>query len=204
MPERDAGNLKLLGGRLCLDFVNTVDWRGTESPVEFLNCADDLLRWGVHSGMIAPAEADDLGRVIENKASVVGRVVARAIRLRETIYRLFAAVAAAAPHDPKDLAEVNRFLTANLQYLHIAASDGRFHWRRATLSTSLDGFLADIVKSTVDLLVSDDLNRVKMCADPRCAWLFLDVSKNNSRRWCDMKDCGNRAKVSRFYRKRKS
>ena len=67
----------------------------------------------------------------------------------------------------------------------------------------LDWILNPIIHSAVDILVSDELKKVKACADPVCGWLFMDVSRNQSRRWCDMKDCGNRAKVKRHYQKSK-
>ena len=63
----------------------------------------------------------------------------------------------------------------------------------------MDLFLDPIIKSAADLLVSPELKRVKQCADDFCGWLFMDKSRNNSRRWCSMKDCGNRAKAHRHY-----
>ena len=63
----------------------------------------------------------------------------------------------------------------------------------------MDLFLDPIIKSAADLLVSPELKRVKQCADDACGWLFMDKSRNNSRRWCSMKDCGNRAKAHRHY-----
>jgi predicted RNA-binding Zn ribbon-like protein len=66
----------------------------------------------------------------------------------------------------------------------------------------LDWILNPLIRSAADLLVSDELKRVKRCGDPACGWLFLDTSRNKSRRWCDMSDCGNRAKASRFYKKK--
>jgi predicted RNA-binding Zn ribbon-like protein len=61
--------------------------------------------------------------------------------------------------------------------------------------------LYPIVKSAADLLVSAQLDRIRVCADPQCGWLFLDSSRNRSRRWCSMDTCGNRAKARRFYKR---
>ena len=62
-----------------------------------------------------------------------------------------------------------------------------------------------VVQSAVDLMTSPELDRVGQCADDRgCGWLFVDTTKNRSRRWCDMRDCGNRAKARRHYAKKKS
>jgi predicted RNA-binding Zn ribbon-like protein len=67
----------------------------------------------------------------------------------------------------------------------------------------LDWILCPVIRSAAELLVSEKFRRVKKCADPICGWLFLDISRNRSRRWCDMRDCGNRAKASRYYKKKK-
>jgi predicted RNA-binding Zn ribbon-like protein len=66
----------------------------------------------------------------------------------------------------------------------------------------MDWVLNPVIRSAADLLVSVDLKKLKFCSDPMCRWLFLDISRNQSRRWCDMKDCGNRAKAKRFYQKK--
>ena len=77
-----------------------------------------------------------------------------------------------------------------------------YAWDNAGNKTQLDWILNPIIRSAADVLLSDDLLRIKTCADPACGWLFIDVSRNQSRRWCDMKDCGNRAKATRFYQKK--
>jgi predicted RNA-binding Zn ribbon-like protein len=66
----------------------------------------------------------------------------------------------------------------------------------------LEWILNPIIHSAADLMISQELRKVKKCSDPVCGWLFLDISRNQSRRWCDMQDCGNRAKASRFYQKK--
>jgi predicted RNA-binding Zn ribbon-like protein len=60
-----------------------------------------------------------------------------------------------------------------------------------------------IVDAAADLLVRGEPERIKTCGSATCGWLFLDLSRNRSRRWCDMKDCGNRAKARRHYARRK-
>ena len=53
-------------------------------------------------------------------------------------------------------------------------------------------------------LTSEELDQVRECAGNTCGWLFVDMSRNHSRHWCDMRDCGNRAKVRRYYQRRKT
>ena len=78
-----------------------------------------------------------------------------------------------------------------------------FTWDIAGDKMRLDWILNPIIRSAFEILTSDELRKVKTCADSACGWLFLDFSRNQSSRWCDMKDCGNRAKATRFYQKKK-
>jgi hypothetical protein len=61
------------------------------------------------------------------------------------------------------------------------------------------GGRAAIVRSAVELLTSEDRSRLRVCAGEDCDWLFVDGSRNRSRRWCDMSTCGNRAKARRYH-----
>jgi len=201
--EKHAGNLSLLGGRLCLDFVNTLDWRGTDHPVEYLRTYHDLVVWSRYVGTISDREAERLLQLAEID-SLEGRVVIRdAIQLREAIYRIFSTIAGGLPVAEQDLVIFNRYLGTAMQFSEIIQQEQHFVWNTNADPEKPDRILNPLVRSAADLLVSPELRRVKKCGDPSCGWLFLDTSRNLSRRWCDMRDCGNRAKASRFYKKRK-
>ncbi len=202
--KRNSGNLKLLGGRLCLDFVNTLDWRGADSPVEFLNTFEDLVAWSRHVGTATSRETGQLSRGAEPAGNNVKKTLKRAIRLREAIYQIFAAVIQNKDPAEKDLALFNRHIAETMRQSQIIRTKDGYIWDSAGDKRQMDWLLNPIIRSAAELLVSDELKKVKSCADPACGWLFLDVSRNQSRRWCDMQDCGNRAKASRFYRKRQS
>jgi predicted RNA-binding Zn ribbon-like protein len=81
----------------------------------------------------------------------------------------------------------------------VRAKEG-FSWNTTGNKARLDWILNPIIRSAAEVLVSDEMKHIKSCADPACGWLFLDISRNKRRRWCDMQDCGNRAKASRFYK----
>jgi predicted RNA-binding Zn ribbon-like protein len=81
--------------------------------------------------------------------------------------------------------------------------EGRLEWRFDELTSSFGAMLWPIARAAADLLASSDVALVRACSSPTCQWLFLDTSKNHHRRWCSMKQCGNRAKVRRFYAKKK-
>ena len=200
--KRDAGRLKLLGGRLCLDFVNTLDWRGTDSPQEFLKTYDDLISWSRHAGICSQPESGKLYKMAEQSHSETKKVLNRALKLREAIYHLFAAGTANQKSPNEDLVVFNKNLSRSMKDSHIIPTTDGYAWDIAGNRTKLDWILNPIIQSAAEILVSDERKKVKTCADSACGWLFIDVSRNRSRRWCDMQDCGNRAKASRFYRKK--
>jgi len=201
--KKHSGNLSLLGGRLCLDFVNTLDWRGTDRPVEFLHTYHDLVVWSRYVGMLSDQEAHRLFQKAEKDASRADAVVEDALELRETIYRIFSSIAEGLRVAEQDLMIFNRYLGTAMQSLKIIQQKQDFVLNTHGDSEKLSWILNPLVRSAADLLVSHERKRVKKCNDPACGWLFLDISRNLSRRWCDMRDCGNRAKASRFYKKKK-
>ena len=204
MPDkkRDAGNLKLLGGRLCLDFVNTLDWRGTDRPQEFLNTFHDLLSWCRHVGICSQEDIRKLYQMADRSNAEAKLVLNRAITLREAIYRLFAASITVRNPKKEDLTVFNKNLCRTMKNSLITATSDGYAWDIAGNKMKLDWILNPIIHSAAKILVSDELKKVKTCADSACGWLFIDVSRNQSRRWCDMKACGNRAKANRFYQKK--
>jgi predicted RNA-binding Zn ribbon-like protein len=202
--NRNAGSLDLLGGRLCLDFVNTVDWRGRAKPREFLESYPDLLSWAQHVGILSRSEAKVLLRKAAKRPKETRTVVEKAWNLREVLYRIFLACTEGAAASINDLSIFNEVLSQTMAQSRIVESEDGFLWDTDGRHDELDWFLSPIVRSAADLLVSAEIRRVKSCADMECGWLFLDVSRNRSRKWCDMSDCGNRAKASRFYKKRRS
>lgn len=202
MLQKDipAGTLKLLGGSLCLDFANTVDWHASDHPIETLTGYPDLLVWSAHSGAISDEVAERLAGVAEHRPQDAGQVFQRAIALRDALYDIFAAVAQGARVQGAPLSALNRELGLALPRLQIVAGDEGFIWDWTDAGDALDQMLWPVARSAAELLTAGDLSRVRQCADPDgCGWLFLDLSRNRSRQWCDMEGCGNRAKARRHY-----
>jgi len=186
---------------LCLDFINTLDWRGTERPVEFLNTYQDLVVWSRYVGICTSGEARELAKTAKDREAQARQVRQRAIGLRETIYRIFSASSQNKNPSKQDLTGFNQQLSASMQTSQIIRIKDGYSWDTTGDKTRLDWIFNPIVRSAAKLLVSAELQNIKSCADPACGWLFLDTSRNKRRRWCDMQDCGNRAKASRFYKK---
>jgi predicted RNA-binding Zn ribbon-like protein len=200
--KKHAGNLSLLGGRPCLDFVNTLDWRGRKRPTEFLQTYTDLVAWSQHAGTLSRQAASRMTRVSKNQQSKQTRVLKQAIQLRESIYRIFSSLADGKAVPNKDLQSFNQFLSRTMMNSKIVETPHGYQWGLEEEPANLEWILSPLIRSAADLLVSKELKRVKKCGDPACGWLFLDTSRNRSRRWCNMSDCGNRAKASRFYKKK--
>lgn len=187
------------GEDLCLDFANTRFWRGTESPTETLGSIDDLLAWcAAKEGLPAATAAQWRARPAD-AAAALGAAVA----LRETIYRLFRALAAKALPEEADLAALNRALAQVAARDAVAPLGDGFGWRVGRAAPGAAGLLAPVLWSAGDLLTSRRLARLRHCANPQCLWLFIDDSKSGNRRWCSMSSCGNRAKAHRHYVKRR-
>lgn len=189
----------MVGGRTCLDFVNTASQRRTGPFSDKLTDYEALLDWAIQSDQLTEKEAADLRTRAAKHPRETAVVVERARTLREAIYRVFAARVAGESlpvgdlqviNDEHSRAAVNRVLTP------VGMGKCSFEWRT---HEDLDRPLWPVAISAVNLAASDDAARVKECGNDNCNWLFLDTSKNRSRRWCDMKECGNRAKVKRHY-----
>jgi predicted RNA-binding Zn ribbon-like protein len=202
--EQHAGNLSLLGGRLCLDFANTIDWRTGEHPQEWLTSYADLVAWSEHAGIVTESEAQHLRDLGARHPTAALAVLEQGIALREAIYRIFCAIADERPPEAEDVATLNNALSEALSRLRVTPAADGFTWHWAPDQDSLDRMLWPVTRSAAELLTSGELSRVRMCAGDDCGWLFFDTSRNRSRRWCSMEDCGNRAKARRHYRRQRA
>jgi predicted RNA-binding Zn ribbon-like protein len=192
--------LSLVGGRSCLDFTNTVNLRGSDQFRDRLESYGDLLHWAVHAGILAATQARDLNTLAGRDPEGAAVTLRKAIDLREVIFRIFSEIASGDVPSDEDLRLYNRHFSDAMSLAAITRDSGRYAVGFNT-SQSLDGMLAPITWSAAELLKDPASARVKECDGETCGWLFLDTSKNNSRRWCEMRDCGNRAKAQRHYQK---
>lgn len=192
----------LIGGALCLDFSNTLSNRHSERLAESLHGYTDLAAWSCHAGSLSAERARVLLEEAARRPVEAREVVARALALREAIYGLFSAIARGEEPNAADLDRLNAELANAFGRARLKRGDAAFVWDWGDdADTSLQAPLGPIARSAADLLTSDKRNRVKECAGYPCSWLFLDTSRNRSRRWCDMRDCGNREKSRRHYQR---
>jgi predicted RNA-binding Zn ribbon-like protein len=196
--------VELVGGELCLDFTNTTSRRATSSPRERLRSYVDLVVWWERVGVVDGGEAAWLRAEADRRPEDAARVLESARALREAIYRVFSANARGEEPSAADLSELNAALRESQARRRLVRRADGFDWEWAEdLADSLRAPLAPVAYSAAELLTSSELDRVKECLGENCTWLFLDGSRNRSRRWCEMRDCGNRAKARRFYARRK-
>jgi predicted RNA-binding Zn ribbon-like protein len=184
---------------LCLDFANTLAWRGSAEPTEKLTGLADLLRWLHDSAGLSDQSVEAVRQQARDNPGLTERLFAEAIELREAIYRIFAAAAAGNPGAESDLAALNHALEAAPRRTRLVRQDGGYAWAAVPFGGSVPALLTPVLWSAADLLIRLDRLRVRRCANDECLWLFIDHSKGGTRRWCDMTSCGNRAKARRHY-----
>ena len=195
--RRRPPRFDLIAGNVCLDFVNTLDDRHTK-PKELLEHYNDLVRFGEDTGVLEPSEADRLLKRSSAAPDASQQALRRARELREVIHDVFWAIINHRAVPEEALARLNAEVQTAAKHLRLVPANGSFEWRFDDVS-DLDGLLWPIARSAADLLASGQLPFVRACSSKACEWFFLDTSKNHHRRWCDMKRCGNREKVRRFY-----
>jgi predicted RNA-binding Zn ribbon-like protein len=193
---------ELSAGALALDFANSIEKRPLPQSLELLNGYPDLVAWAAQARVVDGRQAERLRLIAGRRAIDARRVFRRAIRLREAIFGVFSAITAGHPLDESDLDTIRQEVLTAYQHARLARGAGAFHWEFHSDTDALDSMLWAIARNAVDLLADREaLGAVRECASDRCAWLFLDRSRNRTRRWCDMKICGNRAKSRRHYRR---
>jgi len=192
------------GEHLCLDFANTVNDRTSERPIELLTSYSDILRWGKESGVLNPRTIDRLSRLAEEAPGRAQSSLRHTIRLRDTIYEIFLAVAERRDVPGTALALLNTAVCEASEHARIAHGNRHFTWEWVLPEENLDCVLWPVARAAAELLVSEEIQYVRTCASDTCSWLFLDKTKNHRRRWCDMKTCGNRDKARRYYQRQKA
>ncbi len=189
----------LSGGAPCLDLANTVENRLGTREKDLISGYPDLIAWARQAELIDERAGAGLEEEARRHPRRGARVLAEAIGLREALFRLFSAVAAGRNPPPEDLAILNRALGRALAHLEVAPGREGMEWSWRQDGVALDRMLWPVARSAAEILTGDDRERVRECASETCRWLFVDRSRNRTRRWCDMQICGNRHKVRRHY-----
>jgi predicted RNA-binding Zn ribbon-like protein len=211
MAKTANAAFQLSGGHPALDFVNTLDNRFNEDgPVELLRSYADLLAFLQQSGLLSAHQASLLDAAAKKRGAA--RVIQSARELRDAIAAaLYSAVDGRTPA-PEHLRTLeNHFLHASRhrrlrwrQASKQSAARSGAHWLWGRFETDVELPVWMLAQSAAELMTSAELDRLRACCSETCRWLFLDTSKNHTRRWCDMKICGNRMKARRFNARRQA
>ena len=193
-----AATLTLVGGELALDFTNTSSGRGLPDHRDHLQAPADIADWAACARVLPPAEAAWL-RMAASADSLLGdRLMRSALQLREDIYTIGVEVAARRAAAPEPIDRIRAIHAHCLQKARLVPFGDHFAWHWTAQLSPVEAVLGPISLSALTTLLQADLSRIKQCPGEKCGWLFLDTTKNKSRRWCEMEVCGNRAKQKRI------
>jgi predicted RNA-binding Zn ribbon-like protein len=197
-------DLRLDGGHPALDFVNSVGGPRAADPdpdTDALHGYGDLLEWSQRTGLLDGGAAERLARRARRHPAEARRAFAAALELRSLVDRIFRAVAEGDRPAEADLADLRDAASRALQRGRLVPQRGGFNWSWAEAS-ALEAPLWPLAHAAVELLTDGPLDRLRCC--DQCRWLFLDESRNRSRRWCSMEECGTAVKKRRYIERRRA
>jgi predicted RNA-binding Zn ribbon-like protein len=185
------------GGRLCLAIVNSIWYCRGPAPEEHLGTYAELIDLVDGAGWLP--DRDALARAAADRPGDARRALAHAVDLREHMLAAFAAHAAGSAAPAAAVASIEKLGTRGLAELHLDPNGAgyRLSWRGASLELPVH----QVAASALLLLASPELDRVKQCPGSTCGWVFVDTTRNRSRRWCNSAECGNRSRVQAHYQR---
>ena len=185
------------GGELCLDFCNTGQGARGSRGEEWITDYAELVAWLQAAGALAPRHASALRAAAERAPEAAERVWSRALRFRETLARVLLARAQGKSPDGEDLRLLEAEYARTARYARLSSTDEGFRWTLDSQADDMELALRPLVESAISLMTSPRMARLRRCGNQTCYWLFIDETKNCSRRWCEMASCGNLMKVRR-------
>jgi predicted RNA-binding Zn ribbon-like protein len=189
----------LASPRLCLDFANTVGVHDGTSPYDHLASYADLVRWSQNAGILTEQEGQDLLDAGVQRPLLATAILQEAANFREAVYCIVSRRVRDIAPDEVDLVNLNSVLARALAHARLVTAPDGIAWTWMAPEEGYDRMLWPVAISAAMLLTSEDIGRVRECAGHNCAWLFLDTTKNHSRRYCSVDGCGNRARARRYY-----
>jgi len=196
------GHAHDVGVDITFDFLNTLDLEDG-FPVEKLPSLDSALTWFADRGLIHREGAERARRDAVAKPRVAASKLAHVRAVRAALREVSDAVVEHKAPPPAALAQINRALHARQVIELVAAPDG-MHVDHRHVGDPVDDALARLSESLVRELTAGHPERIRVCANDTCRWVFFDTSRTAKRRWCDMSTCGNRAKQARHRAKAKA
>lgn len=194
VPPRPIDAIRLDGGRLCLNFINTIHDRYAADVEDYVQDPQRFIAWCGRAGALHPDDGIGTPRTAQKRAALMREMAT----LRDYLHMLFVARVDDLPPAASAVRGLDRWLHLAWASQSLGA-DGRLHWRADARDALLP--LKRIALDALDLLGSPSASRLRRCANTAsCGWLFLDTSKNQRRRWCAMETCGTADKMQRYHR----
>ena len=194
-PDGYDGTYKLLGEEISLDFVNTISWPNTEWEHDWLQSADNFLKWAIAAGVTDKQTAKKLAS--QSNAALTNQMK-EVYLIRKELAKILTTFAFEEKTDPAVVKKTDDLYHKIVKHRHIDTKSYEWIWDEPTILTDL---LNLVMWNAVYIITELDHSRLKYCGS--CKWLFYDKTKNKSRRWCDMEDCGSRDKALRYYHRQK-
>jgi predicted RNA-binding Zn ribbon-like protein len=195
---------EFIAGAICLDFANTIHDSHAEDKREELHAISDLLQWAAEVELLSSADHRRLAAHYERKPHAAASALAKAIAVRDLLVSIFGGIANNRSVSSQRLSALNSALAQAPGLLRVHKDSDRIESEWTSAADGLQKVLFTVLASAAELLASDRLGRVRECGSADCTWLFVDESRNRSRRWCDMTVCGNRMKARRHYQRAKA
>jgi predicted RNA-binding Zn ribbon-like protein len=200
IPTKLDHENEFIAGALALDFANTVGGSRARPTHDHISRYADLVAFARQAKIIDAETASGLLALAKDDVAGAVKVLDRSIRLREAVWHGFTRRGGPKPSELEVIASEGKIAAG---HRNLAVGRNAFTYLWDDFAVSLDRVLWPIAQSAIDILTSHDREVVRQCESETCAWVFLDRTRNHSRRWCVMGDCGNRAKARRF-RERKA
>jgi predicted RNA-binding Zn ribbon-like protein len=193
-PARPVAAIRLDGGRLCVDFVNTIHDRYAVEAEDYICQPERFIEWSVRAGAIRAGERIAAPKTAGRRAALMRKVKT----LRHHLDALLTSQVDGVPPPANAVQCLDRWLH-RAWASRTLERDGQLHWRHDAIDASLP--LKRIALDALNLIGDPAVSQLRRCANTKsCGWLFLDTSKNQRRRWCAMETCGTAVKMKRYRR----
>jgi len=199
-----AETFRCPGGALCLDFCNSGEGTRRASGTDWIASFADLVDWLEAAGGVTGSQAARLREAGAGSPRAAAQVWSRAIKFREALFRVLKAKAEGGKVAREDLSDIEAEHARAVSFARLSWAGETYRWSLDPSAAALDAAMQPLVESAVSLLTSAKLERLRRCGNSTCYWLFIDETRNHSRRWCEMASCGNVVKVRRHREKARS
>jgi len=197
-----TGQIKQIGGEICLDFVNTIHDRSKADSADYLDGGyDTLIKWAAYTGILTKELSFILLTQSGQEPLRSENTYKKAIRLRNNLFEIFSGIANGHPISFVNLSVFNTFLSEAFCHKNIVSINEGYADQWDISGYPPDMVLWPVISSAYEVILHINHQKIKAC--PSCSWLFIDNSKPGKRIWCSMGTCGALDKARRYYQRKK-